>query len=127
MGNVAAPFHAWLTDCGVDVSRFRHWWVEFKLVAEAGTRLSVRVDADRWGLSFTHSEKHSTISFAGDDVELRRDDHGIVHEAKDPSELGRLLCALERRYDIQFQRWLPEVRSNVPSAIPRVRQWLSIV
>ncbi|NVB77915.1 MAG: hypothetical protein HOV81_05920 [Kofleriaceae bacterium] len=124
MGNA---FQAWLTDCGVDVSRFRHWWVEFQLEAEAGTRLSVRVDAHRWGLSFTHSEKHSTISFAGDDVELRRDDHELVHEATDPSEIGRLLGALERRYAIQFQRSVPEVRSNVPAAIPRVRQWLSIV
>jgi hypothetical protein len=101
--------------------------VEFQLEADAGARLSVRIDADRWGISFSHSEKHSTISFVGDDVELRRDDHEIVHEAKDPSELGRLLCALEQRYAIQFQRSLPEVRSNVPAAIPRVRQWLSIV
>ena len=106
-------FHAWLCTCGVDVSRYRNWWIEIRLKAESsdGTQLDVLVDSQRWWFRFM---------FAGELVEIR-------HEVSDPTELGMLLDSLERRYEIRFRRSLPEIRSNVPSATSRVRQWLSIV
>lgn len=106
-------FQAWLSTCGVDVSRYRNWWIEIRLSAESseGTQLHVLVDSQRWGTRFV---------FAGELVEIR-------HEVSDPCELGMLLESLERRYEIRFRRSRPDVRSNVPNATSRVRQWLSIV
>lgn len=120
-------YEGWLRECDVDASRYRHWWVDIRLRAECGTQLDVHVDARRWGLTFVHSERCSAITFVGETVELGRDDHGILHAATDPSQLGSLLAVLEDRYGIEFRRQVPEVRSNIPYAVPRVRQWLSIV
>src|SRR5690349_16393625 len=119
-----SDFEAWLRTCDVDVSRCRHWWVDIRLHTDSGGQLDVHVDARRWGLMFMHSERCSAITFAGEDVELGRDDHGILDAATHPGELGRLLAVLEERYGIEFRRQVPEIRSNVPHAATRVRQWL---
>jgi hypothetical protein len=116
---------AWLATLEV-VPPGPRWFVEIVLGADdAGPRFHLDVYSEEWGFRFVHGELASWIRVTDIPFVHGRDDHGLLPETPKLRAIGRLLGMLEGKYGMKFPRDPVVVRTNVPEAEAKVREWLA--
>ncbi len=116
---------AWAAQLGLDVADTPHWYVEIALGTEPqDAQLDLNIYPEEWGIVFRRGNRVSSIRVTDVAFVHGKDDHGLLSGFPELARFDELLATLERRYDLQFLRTHPTVRSNVRRALAGVRPWL---
>jgi hypothetical protein len=122
---------AWLIAHGL-TSREPRWFVEVTLgVAgrnpdeDAATQLRIELFSEEWGFWFRHEGKISWIRVTDVAFVHGRDEHSLLPETPALKNIGRVVHALERRFDIRFDRAVPLIRTSLVGEEQTISAWIA--
>ncbi len=132
----ATAASSWLRHRGVTPPALTRWHIELALDARdapaaaefdeaTATRLHVDIYAEEWGLFFCHVGRASWVRVTDVPFVHGRDDWQLHGRLPVLEDVGKLVRELEAEHAIRFPRGHVLVRTNLPSAIPAVRRWVS--
>jgi hypothetical protein len=121
---------AWLIERGLS-SREPRWFVEIMIGTsdgfpdkDAATLLRIELFSEEWGFWFQHDNKVSWIRVTDLRFVHGRDEHSLLRETPALGNLGALVRALEKRFDVRFVVETPLIRTNLFGAEPAINEWL---
>lgn len=89
------------------------------------TRFHIDLYSEEWGIFFCHGGRSSWVRVTDIAFVHGRDDFGLLAEMPALRDLGPWLRRLEQQYRVQFQRGFALVRTNLASAEPVIRRWIT--
>ena len=124
----------WIGSLGLIADRA--WYVEIALdvverpatatySGDSDTRFHLNIYPEEWGIFFCHGSRASWIRITDQPFVHGRDEYSLLGELPALATIGGLVCTLEDRHTIRFQREHALVRTNVAGGKPAVRKWLS--
>lgn len=112
----------WFVEIAVDTSERP---VSITFSHDTDTRFHLNVYPDEWGVFFCHGSRASWIRVTDEPFVHGRDDHGLLAQLPQLTQIGYLLHALEDRYGTQFRLEHALVRTNLVSGQKAIRDWLA--
>jgi hypothetical protein len=133
VGKLAAQ--TWSRSVGLSPPALTPWHIEVSLdVRDAptshlfddrrDTRFRIEIYSEEWGVFFCHLGKASWIRVTDVAFIHRRDEHSLLWRLPSLNDIGALLRALEKQYELRFRRDHALVRTNLPGAEAAVRLWV---
>ena len=120
----AAESAAWLEQRGL--TAIPHWYVEIEICTdERDTSMTINIYPEEWGFVFRHGIHVSSIRITDVPFVHGADDDQLLKVTPSLERFHELLEALERRFDVTFQRAQSIVHSNLIRASAVVRPWLN--
>jgi len=124
----------WLQERGLGTKK--PWFVEIALDVvdrpasrtysnDTDSRFHINIYPEEWGVFFCHGSRASWIRVTDEPFVHGRDDHGLLGELAALSMVGGVLRGVEQRYRLDFRRDHALIHSNLGSAKPAIREWLS--
>jgi hypothetical protein len=89
------------------------------------TRFHLAIYSEEWGVFFSHAGKWSWIRVTDLAFVHTRDDYALLTWVPPLDQVGALLRRIERGHGLVFRRDLAIVQTNLPTAEPAIRAWLS--
>ena len=123
LGGKAAS--TWLSARGLEASPSR-WNVLIALdTGDANdTRFHLAIDGTEWGYCFVRGSGMSWIRVTTAAFVHERDDFGLLQQTPSLASIGELIQRLEERYQIQFDRRNPQLKTNIAGADHKIRLWV---
>ena len=124
---------AWLVERGITCADNR-WFVIAAFDAapdaqlesfdeDSATRFQVELFSEEWGFRFCHRGRVSWVRITDIAFAHGRDDHDLLASKPRLKDIGKMLRALEKRYDLSFDRTRPLTRTSISGAEDAVREW----
>lgn len=121
---------AWLAARGLEVRP--RWQVAITLDTrsprDAGTvydtSLHIAIDADEWGVVFSHGSGMSWVRVIDAPTIQDRDDYNLVAALPPLHRLGVLVQSLEDRFQVRFRRQHATIRTNLRNADQKIVLWV---
>jgi hypothetical protein len=107
------------------------WWVEIALETEDrfghAARFQIEIFSEEWGFLFEHGRKSSWIRITDIPFVHGSDDHALLRETPPLRDIGRLVSALEARFEVSFPRAEAVIRTSLLDSVTTIREWVATI
>ena len=122
---------SWLLERNL-TSPEQRWYVEVALGTgdappddDTGTLLRIELFSEEWGFWFRHADQVSWIRVTDLPFVHGRDDHALLRDTPALRTFGKLVRALERRFDVSFAPEHARIRTSLFGSEAAIRDWLT--
>lgn len=89
------------------------------------TQLRIELFSEEWGFWFRREGKVSWVRVTDVPFVHGRDEHALLRDTPALKNIGRLVRALEERFDIRFDRDAPLIRTSLLGTEQTIRDWIA--